>query len=137
MDDREGVTPDPEVGIVAAWHEALNGGGVERLVALSHPDIEMGGPREGGRGAQVLREWVARAGVSLEPRRVFHRADLVVVEQGAAWRDAETGEVTGSRAVGSVFVVRDGRIASVVRHPTLADALRAADLDESHETPLG
>jgi hypothetical protein len=35
--------------------------------------------------------------------------------------------------VASVFVVSDGLVASVVRYPDVAEALRAANLDESHE----
>ena len=123
-----------EILIVEAWHEALNAGDVDRLVALSHPDIEVGGPRGTGRGAQLLREWVDRANIRLNPRRVFHRADTVVVEQEAEWSSADPGQVTGSQAVSSVFVVRDGQIMCVVRYPDLADALRAVNLDESYET---
>jgi hypothetical protein len=34
----------PEVRIVKDWHEALNGD-PDRLVELSHPDVEVGGLR--------------------------------------------------------------------------------------------
>ena len=122
-----------EVSVVTAWHKALNGGDVERLVALSHPDVEVGGPRGTGRGAQLLREWVDRAGIFLGPRRIFQQADMVVVEQEAEWRSADTGQVTSSQTVGSVFVVRDDQIVRVVRYPDLDGALRAVDLDASHE----
>jgi ketosteroid isomerase-like protein len=118
----------PEIQTVAAWHEALNSGDAQRLVALSHPDVEMGGPRGTVHGAQTLREWFGRANVHLEPGRIFHEADTVVVEQEAAWTSA--GSSTG-QTVASVFVVRDGLVTSVVRYPGLAEALLAADLDES------
>lgn len=124
-----------ETEVVAAWHGALNSGDAGRLVDLSHPDVELGGPRGPARGARVLREWVARANIQLEPRRVFRRAGVVVVEEDAAWRSADSGEVTGGRTVASVFVVRDGRVTSVVRHDDLVEALRAAGLDESDEVP--
>ena len=130
--DRTGIAS--AVRIVEAWHEALNVGDVDGLVALSHPDVEVGGPRGTGRGVQLLCEWIDRAGVHLEPQRIFHRADTVAVEQKAQWRSADTGQVTGSQIVGSVFVVRDGRIVRVMRYPDLANALRAANLYESHET---
>ena len=35
----------PEVQTVNDWHEALNSADVDRLVALSHPGVEVGGPR--------------------------------------------------------------------------------------------
>lgn len=122
-----------EVTVVTAWHEALNSGDVERLVALSHPDVEVGGPRGTGRGAQLLREWIGRAGIRLDPRRIFQQADMVVVEQEAERRSAGTGGVIGIQTLASAFVVRDDRVASVSRYPDLAEALHAADLDESHE----
>ena len=123
----------PELRVVEAWHEALNGGEVDRLVELSHPEVEVGGPRGTGRGAQLLREWVNRANIRLEPQRIFHHADTVIVEQWAQWHSTDTGQVIGGQTVCSVFVVRDGRVTRVMRYPDLADALDATDLDESHE----
>jgi ketosteroid isomerase-like protein len=123
----------PELRVVEAWHEALNGGEIDRLVELSHPEVEIGGPRGTGRGTQLLREWVDRANVSLEPQRIFHHDDTVVVEQWARWHSADPGRVISDQTVGCVFVVRDGRVTRVVRYPDLADALDATDLDKSHE----
>jgi ketosteroid isomerase-like protein len=119
-----------EIQTVIAWHDALNDGDVERLVALSHPDVEVGGPRGSAHGAQILREWVDRANIRLEPGRAFGDAGTVVVEQGAEWKSAEPG---GVQTVASVFVVSDGIVTSVVRYPDLTSALRAANLDASHE----
>lgn len=123
----------PEVRIVREWHEALNAGDVDRLMALSSPGVEVGGPRGTGHGAELLREWVARSVISIEPRKVFHRAGTVVAGGEARWRDAETGEISAGQAVASVFVVRDGLVARVVRYPDLASALLAADMDEDDE----
>ena len=120
-----------EIQVVTAWHESLNAGDVERLLELSHPDVEVGGPRGTGHGAQLLREWVDRANIYLEPGRMFHEADTVVVEQEAEWRSTQNRESNGGQTVASVFVVSDGLVTSVVRYPDLAEALRAAGLDES------
>lgn len=46
----------------------------------------------------------------------------------------ETGEVIGASTVGSVFVVRGGRVASIVRCDDLAGALDAAGLGKTRET---
>ena len=119
-----------EIQTVTAWHEALNSGDEQRLVALSHPDVEVGGPRGSAHGAQILREWVDRTNIRLEPGRTFGEADTVVVEQQAEWQSADPG---GRQTVASVFVVSDGLVTSVVRCPDLASALRAANLDASHE----
>jgi ketosteroid isomerase-like protein len=124
----------PEIQTVIAWHDALNDGDVERLVALSHPEIEVGGPRGSAHGAQILREWVDRANIRLEPGRKFYEANTVVVEEGAEWQSAEPGNV---QRVASVFVVNNGLVTSVVRYPDLESALRAANLDVSHEKSTG
>lgn len=121
-----------EVRVVEAWHDALNSGDADRLVQFSQPDVEVGGPRGTGRGAKLLRDWVERADIRLEPWRVFHRADKVVVEQRAEWRSADSVQT-----VASVFSVHDGRVASVLRYGDLTEALRAAGLDESCEVETG
>ena len=124
----------PEVQTVVAWHDALNDGDVECLVGLSHPDVGVGGPRGTSQGAHILRKWVDRANIHLEPGRIFHEADTVVVEQAAAWTSAETGETTPAQTVASAFVVHDGVVTTVVRYPDLAEALMAVDLDQAQET---
>jgi hypothetical protein len=127
----------PPLETVRAWHEALNGGDAERLMALSHADIEVGGPRGVGRGSDLLLSWFERANVTVQPRRYFHDGGTVVVEELAEWRSAETGEPTGSAVVASIFEVEDGVVTSIVRRDDLADALRAAGLDAAPETEAG
>ena len=120
-----------EVEAVLRWHEALNAGDAERLAALSHPEVEVGGPRGSARGRQVLKDWVGRANVRLEPLRLFGRGPTVVVEEAATWRDAQTGEPAGEAAVATVFVLDGGLVARIVRHEGLEDALRDAGLARS------
>ena len=122
------------VETVLAWHAALNEADVERLLSLSTADIEVGGPRGSGHGADLLRDWVNRAAVHLEPRRIFCRAEaeVLVVEQEARWPSAG-GHLADPRVVASVFRVNDNRVASVIRHPDLLSALEAASLKISDE----
>lgn len=118
----------PAIRTVLAWHAALNAADVDGLVALSDPEVEVAGPRGVGRGSDLLHEWIERAAIRLEPGRLFSRGDTVVAEQTAAWAAARDRQT-----VASVFLVRSGRVARVARFPDLADALRAADLDETDE----
>ena len=125
----EGETTVPEIRVVLAWHVALNQGDVDRLVALSLDDIEVGGPRGGGRGVELLREWVSRSGIRLEPGRVVHRGATVVVEQAATWPAADSGPPGDPTTVASLFEVRHDRVSRVVRYPDFGAALQAAGLD--------
>jgi hypothetical protein len=124
---------EASIATVIAWHEALNEGDVERLLALSDDEIEVGGPRGSGHGAQLLRDWVGRANIHLEAGRVFLRGDRVVVEEQARWRSAETGLLSEPQTVASAFLVRDHRVARVVRHPDLTAALQDVGLEESDQ----
>lgn len=131
----------PVLAVVRSWHEAMNARDVERLVSLAHDDVEVTGPRGVGRGTELLRAWMDRrageVGLHLEARRFFVRDGTVVVDQLAEWRTAATGEVLEGQEVGSVLVVRDGRVAAFARHPDLGAALHAAGLDPSDEVPGG
>ena len=98
---------------VEAWHGALNSGDTDLLVSLSHPDVEIEGPRGSVRGREVLRDWFARATVTLEPGRRFVRGDAVVFEETATWREGETGEKVGEASVATAFRVRDGLVAAI------------------------
>jgi hypothetical protein len=122
--------PRSDVGIVLAWHEALNRGDVARLLRLSTADVEVGGPRGSGTGADLLREWVARAAIRLEPSCLYACEGTIVVAQLARWQagDGEPGEPLPAA---TVFRVRDGCVASVIRYDELGHALEAAGLDES------
>ncbi len=139
------------VETVLAWHAALHQADVERVLSLSTEDVEVGGPRGAGRGADLLRDWVARAGVRLEPGRIFSRGEVVVVEQSARWPSGDGqpadpqvvepsarwpsggGHLADPQHVASVFLVNDGRVASVIRHVDLPTALQAGGLQMSDE----
>ena len=114
--------------VVADWLAAVNAGDAERLVARSHPEIRIVGPRGVAQGAAVLRDWLARAGAQFGTTSVFARDDRVVVAQHAVWQAPATGERLGAGDVASRFLVADGRVVEVERHGTLADALAPADL---------
>src|SRR3954452_3656881 len=111
--------------IVEAWQDAANKQDVEQLLALSDQDIEIAGPRGVGHGHQLLRDWLARAGLTLETRRAFVRGNEVVVAQHAIWRGATTGEVTGEAELASRFRVEKGRVVLFGRYDSLDQALGA------------
>jgi ketosteroid isomerase-like protein len=119
---------------VRAWHEAVNRGDVDALIALSDDEIEVGGPRGSARGSAVLRDWLERAGIQLEPRRWFASPGELVVEQVATWRSAD-GAVADPEILASSFTVEDGRVMRTVRYGSLEEALAAAGLSMQDEIP--
>ena len=118
--------------VVRAWHDAVNRNDAAGLVALSREDIEIGGPRGAARGSAVLRDWLDRAGIRLEPRRWFAGPDLLVVEQAATWRTPEGG-LTDPDIIASSFQVEKGLVRRTVRFSSLEDALAVSGLTMQDE----
>ena len=119
---------------VRAWHEAVNRGDADALVAHSDDEIEVGGPRGSARGSAVLRDWLERAGIRLEPQRWFASPTALVVEQVATWRSAD-GAVSDPEFLASSFTVDDGKVMRTVRYGSLEEALAAAGLTFQDEIP--
>lgn len=124
---------DTPLAVVRAWQEAVNARDADRVLALSAPDVEVVGPRGSGYGHDLLRQWLERAGVTLETRRAFARGDTVVVAQHGVWRSAETGGEPSGADVASRFRVADGRVVQYARHDTLGAALAEAGLGDEDE----
>ncbi|MBW3633624.1 MAG: nuclear transport factor 2 family protein [Chloroflexi bacterium] len=120
--------------VVRAWHDAVNRGDADELVALSCEDIEIGGPRGTATGSSILREWVGRAGIHLEPGRWFAGPNTIVVEQIATWRTAEGG-MTVPATIASSFRVEDGKVSRMVRFESVEAALAANGLTTRDEIP--
>jgi SnoaL-like protein len=113
--------------VVRAWHDAVNRGDADALVALSDDDIEVGGPRGSARGHAILRDWLDRAGIQLEPGRWFASPAELVVEEVATWRGPHD-VVTVPQIIASSFTVEDGRVMRTVRYGSLEEALAATGL---------
>jgi hypothetical protein len=120
----------PDVEAVLTWHAALNRSDIDGLLALSTPDVEVGGPRGAGSGSELLRDWVTRAGIRMQPGRVVRGNGSVVVEESAQWKTAD-GSWSTPRTVATVFKVRSERVSSVIRYDDLASALRASGLEQT------
>ena len=113
--------------VVQDWLRASNRQDIERLLALSDPNIELVGPRGSGFGQQLLLDWLRRAGLTLQTRRTFARGDAVVMAQHGVWRSPDTGTV-GEADVASRFRVSGGLVVQFARHDDITVALREAAL---------
>jgi ketosteroid isomerase-like protein len=121
------------VEIVQAWQAAASDQHVDRLLELSAPDIVIIGPRGRGAGHQLLREWIARAGLTLSTQRTFQRGDTVVLAQRGTWQSSATGGVPSEADLASRFRVRDQQVIEFERYEDLASALAAAALSDADE----
>ena len=120
--------------VVRAWHEAVNRGDADALVALCDEDIEVGGPRGSARGRAVLRDWLDRSGIQLAPRRWFASPAELVVEQVATWRGPD-GAATDPQIIASSFAVARGRVMRTIRYGSLEEALAATGLTLADVVP--
>lgn len=123
------------LAVVQAWQAAVNRRDTDRLVELSSAEIEVAGPRGTGRGHLLLREWMDRAGLTLETLQAFVRGNVVVVAQRGTWLSVDTGEEMGAQHLASCFRVEAGRVVRFARYDTLDAALQEAGLDRADETP--
>ena len=119
-----------------AWQQAASDQDVERMLALSDPNIEVVGPRGSGYGHQLLRDWLGRAGMAATTLRAFGRGNTIVLAQRGVWRSVETGAVTGERDLASRFDIDGGRVARFARYDTIEEALGAAGLTSADELSL-
>lgn len=115
------------VPVVHRWHQAVNARDVEAAVALCVEDVAVGGPRGTGHGHDVMRAWLTRSGISLEPQHELaeEAPGRVVVHERAQWRttaDAPVQAPTDAPAdTWVVFRVEEGRVAAVHRYETADD----------------
>lgn len=129
------MEPTP-ITTVLAWQKAVNQQDAEGLLRLSHPTIEILGPRGAAYGHEILQQWLERAGLSMESQRLFARDNTVVVAQHGIWRDVAQGNVIGEADIASHFRVEGDVVRHYARYDTLAEALSAAELTEADEQPL-
>ncbi len=127
------MTSSKPIDIVTAFHARLADRDADAAVALADDEVEVGGPRGTGSGVDLLREWVARANVTMTPKRWFAKDDVVIVEQDAVWRNKNSGAEMGRQVVTTTFRVEDGKIAGIYRHDDLAASLTLAGLDAGDE----
>ena len=122
---------DTPVAVVAAWQDAVNHHDLVALLQISDPEIELVGPRGTASGHAVLAEWLDRAGLRIEPMRVFERGAAVVVEQHGTWR--ADGNVIGEATIASRFRVDNQQVTVFQRYDDLGTALEDAGLTEDDE----
>ena len=90
-------------------------------MALCRDDVAVGGPRGTGHGLDLMRAWLTRSGISLEPQGpLVAEGGRLVVHELARWRTtAESPVQATTDAPGDAWVVlevRDGLLVAVNRY---------------------
>ncbi|MUL42442.1 nuclear transport factor 2 family protein [Streptomonospora sp. PA3] len=114
---------------VRAWHRAVNDRDLDAAGRIAAPGIRVGGPKGRAEGVDVFLDWIAHAGIRLEPV-AWHPVGpgRVVVEQDARWPDRPDAD-TGGQPVrtATLFTVDGGRVVEALRFDDgVGAALRAA-----------
>src|SRR5215204_5828168 len=122
---------------VHAWEHAFNERDLDRLLALSTPDIEVATRNGANRGHDAIRRLVhlQSYGVAqhVRARRYLARAATVVVEAVIELRWVDSGELADTRHGAGVFDVRDGRVSRFRPEPDLASAFAVAGWTDDAE----
>ncbi|MGH3332404.1 MAG: nuclear transport factor 2 family protein [Nocardioidaceae bacterium] len=116
-------SPDP-ARTLADWHEAVNAGDVEAAVACCAEDVAVQGPRGVGHGHDLVRGWLTRSGIRLEPQEELVEGDgRFVVREVARWTTANApgGAPLEPTETWCMFTVADGKVTSIARFETLGD----------------
>lgn len=114
------------IDVVKAWHTAVNDRDIEAALSCCHPDVIVGGPRGDGVGHDLMRAWLERSGIGLEPQEELTEQDgRIVVHELAQWRTTENAPAAAPTQAPAetwvVFEVTDAAISAVRRYETLED----------------
>lgn len=126
------LSPDTAdaIAVVRAWGRAFNERDLERMLALSAPDIQLGAAGRVAHGHEGLRQMLHRqsygVGQHAQPVRYMGCGCTVAVEAVLEYRWVDGGELADTAEGVAVFEVSDGRVCSFRPEPDLAAAFRAA-----------
>ena len=118
------TTPQTPDAVLASWHKAVNDGDIDAAVACCSEDVAVQGPRGVGHGHDLVRGWLQRSGIRLEPQEdLVERDGRFVVREVARWTtsNAPDGAPLEPTETWCVFHVGDGKVTSIARFETEAD----------------
>lgn len=112
--------------VVQAWHDAVNRHDIDAALSCCHPDVVVGGPRGDGEGHDLMRAWLQRSGIGLEPQQeLTEQEGRVVVHELAQWRTTQNAPAAAPTQAPAetwvVFEVTDALIGAVRRYETAED----------------
>jgi len=115
--------------VLSQWHEAVNAGDVDAAVSWCAEDVAVQGPRGTGHGRDLVRAWLVRSGIRLEPQDELREVDgRFVVRELARWTTAAPpdGAPEEPAETWCVFTVNGDQVTSIARFER-RDEIPAAD----------
>ena len=112
------------VQVLRQWHDAVNAGDIDGAVACCDENVAVQGPRGVGHGHDLMRSWLPRSGIRLEPQEdLVDTGGRFVVREVARWTTANApdGAPLEPTETWCVFTVDGGMVTSIARYETLAD----------------
>lgn len=106
------------------WHRAVNAGDVEAAVACCDPNVAVQGPRGVGHGHDLVRGWLLRSGIRLEPQHDLVESEgRFVVSELAWWTTQEAPDAAPVEPTPTwcVFTVGTAGLTSIARFETAED----------------
>lgn len=110
--------------VLGQWHDAVNAGDIDQAVALCSDDVAVQGPRGVGHGHDLVRAWLTRSGIRLDPQEDLREVNgRFVVAERARWTAADAPEAAPTEPTETwcVFTVGGGLVTSIARFATLAE----------------
>ena len=110
--------PSESADVLTHWHESVNAGDIDRAVAYCDDDVAVQGPRGVGHGHDLVRGWLTRSGIRLEPQDdLIEKDGRFVVREVARWTtaDAPDGAPLEPTETWCVFNVAGGKLTSIAR----------------------
>jgi ketosteroid isomerase-like protein len=140
------LIPSDKIQVLKDGLEAFSSGDLERILEITHPDFvgvvppELSAEPDTYRGHDGITRyfesfWDVLDEIRFEPERLWDAGeDVVVAWTRVTGRGRQTAILVEQRNA-QVWTVRDGQLRSVVTYASLADALRAAGVQEQPEQP--
>ncbi len=119
-----GSGPADAVEVLSSWHAAVNAGDLEAAVRCCATEVAIEGPRDVGHGPDLVRAWLVRSGIRLEPQHdLIEHGGRFVVRELARWTTATApdGAPVEPTVTWCVFTVADGRVSSIARYADEAE----------------
>jgi ketosteroid isomerase-like protein len=128
------------VEVVRRLFDAFNGGGIDRVIGLVHPEFsaeippEISAEPDTYRGHAGIRRYFesfedVMTDIRFQPERFWDAGDSVVVAILLSARGKQTGIEVEQRSAG-VWTIRDGKVIGSRTYLSLSDALAAVGLSD-------